>query len=310
MIFSSKIPPNVPKSKTIVEYLSERFSYLSIDLWRDRVRDRRITCNGIVCNEKDVIVPGSMVSYDAGEIEEPPANMNYRIIYEDDWFLGVCKPGNLLVHRAGKAFRNNLIYHLRHVHTPPYPDAQCVHRIDRHTTGVVLITKTIEGRRIISDRFGSREIQKTYKALIHGSVSEQLVDAPIGRDSAHEGTPKFSVYSRGKQAITEIVKCREIGLGFSLVIVRPITGRTHQIRVHLASLGTPILGDVVYGAPQSVHLQQIIHERTEYSFGRYALHCASLSFKHPFTGDQCTIEAAMPPDMKMFLEKVKVGISG
>lgn len=111
------------------------------DQWRMRIAQGRVTRNGRIATITDEIDPGDRISYDAGDFDEPDADLDYRIINEDPWLLGIDKPGNLLVHRAGKSFRNNLIYQLRYVHEPPFPAAQTIHRLDRDTSGVVLAAK-------------------------------------------------------------------------------------------------------------------------------------------------------------------------
>ena len=135
MIFSSVVPPAFRNGSALVDYLAGRFTYYCSDEWRTRIAAGAVSCNGRTACVDDTVSAGDTISYDAGEFEEPAADLSYRVIYEDEWLLGVNKPGNLLVHRAGKSFRNNLIYQLRYAYVPPYPGAHIVHRLDRENVG-------------------------------------------------------------------------------------------------------------------------------------------------------------------------------
>jgi RluA family pseudouridine synthase len=290
MRFSSKTPGNIRNPVPLVDYLAARFTYHIREEWAGLIRAGRVFVNGGPCEESTGIIAGDTVDYEPEEFEEPEADLSYSIIYEDEWALCVNKPGNLLVHRAGKSFRNNLTYRLRNTHTPPYPDCHPAHRLDRGTSGVILFAKTAAYGSAFGNLFRDNKVIKKYAAVVRGYPDIDTpfnIDKPIAKDE--EATPgnapcKFKIDKSGKPAVTIIEKARRLDNELTLLSVRPLTGRTHQIRVHLASVGFPIIGDPVYGRDNS-------------SFSRLALHCELLSFPHPYTGTDCIITAPLPEDM-------------
>lgn len=302
MIFTSKVPNNVKPKTDLVTYLSDRFTYFSRDEWAEKIHDGAIAVDGIAGNANVDVKSGNIVTYDAGEFEEPEADLNYSIIYEDEWFLGINKPGNLLVHRAGKSFRNNLIYQLRSVHIPPFPDAHPTHRLDRDTSGVVIVAKTSESCSEMGAQFAGQEIEKEYVAIVKGIPDRTIteVNLPIGKSTDSIISYKFQVTPDGKEAITRISACEPVGHSHALLTLQPLTGRTHQIRVHCSAIGHPIVGDKLYGMDESSYIQwrdnpSLHNESLE--FPRHALHCKSVGFIHPYTKKKCVITAPIPNDM-------------
>jgi RluA family pseudouridine synthase len=255
--------------------------------WTKIINEGRILINDNRCGDTNTIKAGDTITYDPGDFEEPEANLSYSIIFEDEWILAVDKPANLLVHRAGRSFRNNLVYQLRCVNTPPYPGCHPVHRLDRDTSGVVLIAKNSEVMKEFAVMFNEGRITKIYRAIIGGQPDFKtpfMIDSPISADK-NSGVPfKFKVCDNGKPASTTIEDVRHLDNGLSMLTIKPLTGRTHQIRVHLAAAGFPIVGDKTYGSSEHC------------GFSRQALHCESLSFIHPYTGRQCEITAELPCD--------------
>jgi RluA family pseudouridine synthase len=305
MIFTSTVPLSIRKGTPLADYLAARFTYYSQSEWLERIAEGRVQRNGTAAAAGDTVAPKDSVAYDAGEFEEPAADLGYRIICQDDWLLGIDKPGNLLVHRAGRSFRNNLMYQLRFVREPRLPDAHPVHRLDRDTSGVVLVAKSAAARAALGKVLAEGNMEKMYYALVTGAPEKRDIDLPIGRKDLSAISYKYGVDPAGKTALTRIIGVRPAGSAHSLVTVQPVTGRTHQIRIHLAAIGAPVVGDKLYGMSEKEYLAW--RENPELNSGtlpfhRHALHCASLSFVHPYTKKPLKIEAPMPRDMQDLLD--------
>jgi 23S rRNA pseudouridine1911/1915/1917 synthase len=304
MNFTSQVPFNFKEAVFVSDYLAKRFTYLTRYQWIVHIREGRVLRNEAVVSEQDKVSPGDTICYVAEDIPEPPANLNYSIVYEDEWFLGINKPGNLLVHRAGRSFTNNLIHLLRHVHIPPFPNAHTAHRIDRDTSGVVIVAKNTAARAELQLQFSAKSIEKEYIAIVYGipESSLQVIDKPIGKQETSAIHYKFGIDPSGKPAVTRIERVEPIGKAFSILNIRPLTGRTHQIRIHLASVGYPIIGDKLYGLSEQAYLKWRDEPGTrndsQLLFYRHALHCASLTFRHPYKNEPCRVEAPLPDDTR------------
>jgi RluA family pseudouridine synthase len=256
-----------------------------------------------------------VITYDMPEFTEPPADFNFRIIHEDEYLMAVDKTGNLLVHHSGRSFRSNLIYQLRHVTDPVrYREVDVINRLDRETSGVVLLAKDKHTLRMMNDGFAQGRMRKEYRAVIHGCPSRQTWtdDSPIGKKAGSRIRYKYGVDPvGGKPARTHFDLLRNIGERYGLIRAMPVTGRTHQIRVHLACAGMPIVGDKLYGMGEEEFLSwrdDTANFRGNMLFHRQALHCASIRFVHPITNSELCIEAPMPKDMTDLLEKLEKGI--
>lgn len=310
MKFSSKVPSNVPKKTVLVDYLAKRFTYHSVEEWNKIVTAGSVQRNGKTASIEETVLPDDIIEYDPGDFDEPPADLSYKIVYEDEYYLGVDKPGNLLVHRAGRSFRNNLIYQLRYVHNPPFPHSHTVHRLDRDTSGVVLVAKTAESCAVISKQFAQKSMEKEYIAVVHGKLDPSIkkIDLPIGKAVSSSISYKYKIDSNGKDALTLITRSIMIGKSYSMVTLRPLTGRTHQIRVHLSAIGNPVVGDKLYGMDEKSYLQWRSSPsdfNSKLIFERHALHCKMLSFMHPYYDKKVTIELETAPDMLKLIKKLK-----
>lgn len=308
MKFSSLVPANIRTPVSLIDYLSKRFSYHDQTTWLEKIKCGKIYIDGRTGSESSIVSCGQTITYDAGDFEEPSADLNYSILYEDAWILAVNKPGNLLVHRAGRSFRNNLIYQLRSVHIPPYPDAHSIHRLDRFTSGIVLIAKNNAVQAAFCRLFMTRQIAKHYIAIVNGIPPNNLheINLPIAKDPDISGPPKFRVDAAGKKATTLIYQIVPIGTSWARLDLQPETGRTHQLRVHCAHIGYPILGDTTYGISLPNATTDLIpkYQRNSTTV-RQALHCASMSFHHPYLNSECTISAPLPQDMKTLIQHLR-----
>jgi 23S rRNA pseudouridine1911/1915/1917 synthase len=224
--------------------------------------------------------------------ELKPEAIPLKIIYEDDDLLAVDKPAGLTVHPApghpGHTLVNAILAHFPHL--ADIGDSLrpgVVHRLDKDTSGVMLVAKNQSAQANLSKQFKSHTVTKAYLALVRGKLEpeEGVIEADIGRDPHNR--QKMAVVAQGREARTEYRVVKYIG-GYTLLEVMPETGRTHQIRVHLAAIGFPVVGDKVYGV-KSPHLS------------RQFLHACRLGFRLPSTGEYVEFESALPEDLKKAL---------
>ncbi len=302
MRLHSQVPGNY-NGLLLIEYLRKRFTYLSLEQWRQHVREGRLAVNDSRADESASVHTGDIVAYEPPPFVEPPADLDYRVVYEDQWLLGIDKPGNLLVHRSGRSFKSNLMYLIRHAEDrKTYPDAGLINRLDRETSGVVLVAKDPETLRLAHDPQRWKSVEKEYAAIVHNCLERPAitVDAPIAKDTGSEVQYRFKAgIDTGKEAVTRFRQLEVFPDGFSLIKAVPLTGRTHQIRVHCAFMGTPIVGDKLYSLPEEMYLRWRRNPETvekHLLFKRQALHCARMEFEHPRTKKNCTISAPVPSD--------------
>jgi len=221
-----------------------------------------------------------------------PENIPLEILYEDEYILAVNKPAGLVVHPAPGhwtgTFVNALLYHCKDIAPGTDPlRPGIVHRLDKDTTGVLLAAKTRQAHQKLIELFSTRKMDKLYLAICHGRPCNTIINAPIGRHPVHR--KEMTALPDGREAITEIqiAACNDKA---SLVLAKPRTGRTHQIRVHLKHMGCPIIGDALYGKGDQHH--------------RQLLHAYRLTFEHPITGSILRLVAPIPEDMKLWLQKL------
>jgi RluA family pseudouridine synthase len=236
-------------------------------------------------------------------------------VYEDEWLLAVNKPGNLKVHGHGRFIQANLIYQLRHNHTPPYPEAMLINRLDKDTSGVVLLARDSNTLREVQAQFAAHTVEKTYLAVVHGvpDPAVQEIDLPIGRLSSAEGVYRYGVVEAGKSAQTRLEVIRPLRHqgrpfppNYALVRLTPQTGRTHQLRVHLAALGHPIVGDSLYTLSDAEFLAQFEDGSEGLSpLPRHALHCAQTTIWHPHKKRPLTLNAPLANDIQTFLKTIE-----
>ncbi|MDQ6846486.1 MAG: RluA family pseudouridine synthase [Candidatus Dormibacteraeota bacterium] len=228
--------------------------------------------------------------------DAPPAPTEVRgpavhltVVYEDEALAVIDKPPGMVVHPAPGHAAGTLADGLRQRGSTwsqlgGEQRPGIVHRLDRDTSGLLVVAKTEAAHRSLSLQLQRRTLGRVYWALVHGSFREATgrIDAPIGRDPGHR--QRMAVVDHGRAAVTDFVVMKRMRR-FSRLEVRLHTGRTHQIRVHLASISHPIAGDPVYGR----------HGDT--TIDRPALHAQRISFLHPVSGEQCEFESALPDDL-------------
>ncbi len=238
-----------------------------------------------------------------------PVNMNLDIAYEDKYLAVVNKPAGIAVHRAPTVKDATLVeglrFHFDSLSTEAGQDrAGIVHRLDRETSGLLVVAKTDSVHRQLSDMFRERKIVKIYKTVCYGRLREETgkIDLPIGRSGSDR--KKMAVRRDGRHAVTGYKVMEEIGM-FSVLNLSLETGRTHQIRVHLTHEGHPIVGDKLYGTTRWKGVEDAILRKYIREFPRHALHSALLSFVHPVTGEEIVCKRPFPPDLQELLERIR-----
>jgi 23S rRNA pseudouridine1911/1915/1917 synthase len=270
------------------------------------IDDGRVRWNDRAAAASQVVAEGDWIDAEAPEpvpaLARPEA-IPLRILYEDAAIVVVDKSADMVVHpapgHAGGTLVNALLYHcgdLAAVGGVLRPGI--VHRLDRGTSGVIVVAKSDEAHRSLAAQFHAHSVERVYEALVRGSPSSEggRIDAPIAR---HPRDRKRMAIARagGREAATNWRVARRFPRSArSLLEVRPETGRTHQIRVHLASAGLPIAGDPVYGRRG--------RDRAEPGLDRPALHARVLGLTHPKSGERLRFEAEMPADMQVRIEQL------
>jgi RluA family pseudouridine synthase len=314
MMLSSRISQgfrNIP----LLDFLAVRFTYLTKDQWIDRIQEHLVLVNDKQACIDTKLKSGDIVSYTVSDFPEPDADCSYEVVYEDEWIVGINKPGNLLVHKSGASITKNLVYILRHCSgNPAYRSIHSVNRLDRETSGIVLFAKDAACLKLLHKIFAAGHIEKRYLAVVTKPPPEKTmtIELPIGQDLESAVHYKFKVdHEHGKNAST-IIETLCACFGHAVLSIRPITGRTHQIRVHCAAIGSPIVGDKLYGMEEKAYLEwrkDPISYRGFLAFKRQALHCNLLSFIHPITGKKLILKAPLPDDMAQLIITLKLKVS-
>lgn len=223
-----------------------------------------------------------------------PEAIPLKIIYEDADLLVVDKPAGLTVHPAPGHYTHTLVNAVL-AHVPELQSGEAgrpgiVHRLDKDTSGLIIIAKNGATHMKLANQFKERSVSKVYTALVHGRLApeEGSIDANIGRHPRDR--QRMAVVTEGREAQTGY-KVLQYFDKYTLLEVKPRTGRTHQIRVHLAAIGFPIVGDAVYG------------KKVDF-LGRQFLHAGKLRFKLPSTGQTCEFESPLPPDLAAVLDQI------
>jgi 23S rRNA pseudouridine1911/1915/1917 synthase len=240
-----------------------------------------------------------------------PEDIPLAVVYEDASLLIVDKPAGMVVHPAAGHARGTLVnaalFHCRDLSgIGGVLRPGIVHRLDKDTSGLLMVAKSDQAHQALSEQFKDRRIQKTYQALVYGDVAndEGSIHLPVGRHPVDR--KKMSTRSRrGKDAATHWRVSERYGVA-TLLEVDIETGRTHQIRVHLHALGYPVVGDSVYGSAGRVHdvLDPVLRSRFR-SMKRQALHASRLCFTHPVTGESLCFSSPLPLDMADLCEALR-----
>jgi len=235
-----------------------------------------------------------------------PEDIPIDIVFEDETLIVVNKPAGLVVHPAAGIHSGTLanawVYHFETLpsHSPEVRPG-IVHRLDRDTSGLMVIAKTNEALESLSDQFRNRTVTKSYVALVHGNVDRDAgrIEQPIGRDRLNR--TRMAAVPGGRSALS-LFRVRRRYSRFTLLDVDLKTGRTHQIRVHLAWLKHPVVGDENYGGGRDNTIQDPTTKMRVKNLGRQFLHAEKLAFDHPGTGQRLEFSAPLPQNLQDFLD--------
>ena len=305
--------------KRLDVFLVNREPKLSRSALQRLIEQGRVRINGQVVKPSHKIKPGDTIAFNipkAEPLELKGESIPLEILYEDDALLILNKPAGLVVHPAPGHWAGTLVNALLHhfqisggtVSTIGGKERPgLVHRLDKDTSGVMVIAKTDDAHRGLSAQFKHHTITRVYEALISGvpKKGHGLIELAIGRDKKER--KKFSAHTaRPKESVTEYRVDRRFGKLAAHVLLYPHTGRTHQLRVHLASLGHPILGDQIYGGKRVRTVEGV-------DIPRVMLHAKTLGFLHPTTGKFQEYTKPFPPDMEQIvlaLDNLRLAHSG
>jgi RluA family pseudouridine synthase len=239
------------------------------------------------------------------------------ILYEDDAIIAVNKPSGLLItpdrwDRGIVTLQDMLREYLRRSpRGEEHPNIRVVHRLDKDTSGVVLLAKNVKSQSYLSKQFEKGEVSKTYYAIVCGNIPENdgIINQPLMESPKKQGT--MIVHSKGKKSITLFTVLERFG-EFTLVEANPLTGRTHQVRVHFADKGYPLVIDPFYGTANPVYLSRLKKNYKEKAgesekpvINRLSLHALRISFKEPTDGKTLVLEAPLPKDFSRMLKYLR-----
>jgi 23S rRNA pseudouridine1911/1915/1917 synthase len=294
-------------------WLARRLPALSRSRLQALIGEGDVLLDGARSRPSTRLRPGQVVRVHVPaplEAEPQPEDIPIAVVHEDAHLLVVNKPAGLVVHPGAGTSRGTLVNALlRHVRDLSGVGGVLrpgiVHRLDRGTSGLLVVAKGDDTHRSLVRQFAGRTVEKEYVALVLGAPARAAgeVDAPIGRDPVHR--QRMSVRApRGREARTSW-RVEERLDGATLLRVRIHTGRTHQVRVHLASIGHPVAGDAAYGGTRTPSSRRAAAREALLSLERPALHAARLSFTHPASGERLTFEAPLPPDIEAVLARLR-----
>ncbi len=301
--------------KRVDQYLNSKFSRFSRTLVQKLIKTGKVLVNGAKVKPSSHLSGGDIVEVTLPEPrvkEVQPEDIPLDIIYEDDYLLAVNKQPNIIVHpaRSNKTgtLVNALVHHCDKLSSGTYHYRPgIVHRLDKDTTGVIVVAKTDEVQWKLAEQFRERTTEKTYTAIVHGcpQLDSDRIKTLIGMHPRNR--EKSAVrFDEGKEAVT-VYRVLERFRGFALVELDLHTGRTHQIRVHMAHIGHPLVGDIAYGG-KLVYQWQLKDEQAKPErplLRRQALHAKKLEVEHPKTGERLTFEAPLHNDMQNLLDMLR-----
>jgi 23S rRNA pseudouridine1911/1915/1917 synthase len=304
------------EGERVDRFVAERLAPLGVS--RERVRgllkEGRVMLGGDVPKGSRRLAEGEIVSVELPPpppVELVPEEMPLRVLHEDEHLLVVDKEAGIVVHPTRGHATGTLVHGLlRHagrlssIGAPRRPGI--VHRLDKGTSGVMVVAKDDPTHLALKSQFQARKVEKEYLTLCYGQMPrrEGSLELPVGR-SAKDRTRMSVRSSSGKAAHTDYRVLEELARSFSYLSVRPHTGRTHQIRVHLAAMGHPIVGDDTYAGARWKEVGDSVLRKAVRELGRPFLHAHELAFTHPATGERVSFRAELPTELEALLSNLR-----
>jgi 23S rRNA pseudouridine1911/1915/1917 synthase len=311
------VPPD-DAGKRLDQFLVARMEHISRARVQQLISEEKILVNNTAA-KASLKLRGAEIVNVLGDAQRPPLkaiaeDIPLDIVYEDEDLAVINKPAGMMVHAGAGAtddarnrgtLVNALLHHLKSLSSAGgVLRPGIVHRLDKETSGLIVVAKNDEAHRKLSAQFAAREVKKKYVALVHGWVKKDsgTIAQSISRDRVRR-TRMTTRLEGGRAAVTHyrVVRRLDTKFGkFTMLDVKIDTGRTHQIRVHMAAMGNPVVGDTMYGAPRQARGKSAV-----ISLPRNFLHSAELEFRHPRTGEPIALKSELPEELLDFLKKVE-----
>lgn len=291
-------------------FLSGKIEQWSRSRLQKLIDDGEATVNQKAAKSSYKLRAGDEVEIELAELptkEFAPEDIAIEIVYEDEFLAVINKPAGMVVHPGAGVSGGTLANAVAHHFKLQTADSKfenrvgIVHRLDKDTSGLLVVAKTEEIHERLSEQFREREVFKSYVALVHGAMEskEGTIDQPIAREK-HNRT-KMAIRAHGRKALS-LWKVRKRFEKFTLLNVEIKTGRTHQIRVHLMSINHPVVGDETYNGGRDKTVKDLIVRQAIADLNRFFLHAERLSFTHPQTSERLEFYLPMPEELKKLLE--------
>jgi len=315
-ILQSKVPQKYSGTR-LADYMAIRFPYQSRENWAKKILEGAVKVNEKPVLPDKVLSHGERVAYTV-VLQEPPVNRNIRLIHEEESFLVAHKPGQLPSHGDGNFIKNTFVFILNEMMTAKgnTRPLRLVHRLDRETSGLMVVARTKPAHTNLMRQFEEGSVQKEYLAIVQGRLEKDRFEVSgwLGRDPHSSVTIRHALLPDGsrdaRKSLTLFEKVQELP-NATLVRCLPRTGRTNQIRVHLAHIGHPVVGDKLYGKTDAEFLEFIHHVKKggDPSFAGHAetprqlLHAGKLTFNHPVSGERVSFSDPIPDDMREYMDR-------
>ncbi len=303
---------------SLLKFLSTRFKYHTESEWRRLISEGKVRVNDAIARPDDVLSNGDSVSY-AVVLKEPPVNSNIRIVHDDEFFVVASKPPNLPSHADGNFITHTFIYILNQMicakNARPY---KLINRLDRETSGLIIASNNVSAHKNLARQLEAGQVHKEYIAVVRGEIRENTftVDGPIVSDTQSKISIRRKVGMKGMDGVRTAVTSFEVIErleGYTVLRCIPKSGKTAQIRVHLAHAGYPLAGDKLYGQSDEEFLEYVSRVRAGnyetlpwMDAPRQMLHAFELSFAHPISGELLRYSDPLPEDIRAFIEEKRI----